>query len=220
MNFLDHSLFKENIPLLILVLYLLRDRLKTGNIFKGVVVCLYMFIPVFSLIYIILGNPFNILSFSWNTWITPVQYCLLLIIGYELSLNRTNDIPFSVTLSFHLASASGYLYEAPRYLRLQGWGWVVRYNKYSVFVVTYSIISLAVIVWLLSEQFYRITKPVMLSLFGYSLYTVLYYHNFYWIHALRKDYIWFLGYDIPWINLFRLPTMFFLLSLTRGIKND
>lgn len=220
MNFLDHSLFKENIPLLILVLYLLRKKIKTVNVFKSIVVLLYMFIPIYTWIYIFIGNPFNILSYSWNTWITPVQYCLFLILGYELSYHKTSDIPYSMTLSFHMASAAGYLYEFPRYLSLQGWGWVIRFNKYSVFRVTYSIISLVIIVYLLSERGLKPDKTVMLSLFAYTLYTIWYYSNFEWVQSLRYIYIWAGCLKIPWVNLFRLPTMLFLLSLTGGIKND
>lgn len=219
MILLDHSLYKENIPLMILCLYLIHTRKKpVESVFQGIIIGLYLFIPIYTALYLYGFNIFTMLEHSWRTWTTPVQYCSFMILAYELTYNKTRDTPFSVTLSFHMASATGYLYEFPRYLSLQGWGWIIRFNKFSVFRLTYSIISLAIIVVLLSERTARLNKHVMLSLFAYCVFTAWYYNNFQWVQSLRCVYVWAGPIKTPWINLFRLPTMLFLLSLTQTLN--
>jgi len=218
MNLLDHSLYKENIPFLILLVYLLNIKYKSlGSVFNGTIYAVAGFIPIFTALYVKGFNPFTYLQYSWRTWTTPVQYALFILVTYLIAYRRTGDTPYSVTLGLHLASASGYLYEVPRYINLQGIGWVIRFNKYSPFIVTYSIIALFVIIALFYQKEYKTTHRTLYTLSAYLLYSAWYSVNLDSVYALKRKYIWIMGHDIPWISIFKLPTMLFLVALTWGL---
>jgi hypothetical protein len=141
-----------------------------------------------------------------------------MILIYKTVHKKTGDLPYSVTLSFHFASLSGYLYEFPRYLSLQGWDGVIRYNRYSPFLIDYSFVAFFVILWLLESKGFKMNVRTVLVFFCYGVFTVWYYFNFDYVQSLRPAYVWFLGVKLYWIIFLRLPTMIFLLSLTKTLN--
>ena len=165
-------------------------------------------------------SGFNLLTLvnnSWRTWATPTQYAVFMILAYELSYNKTQDTSYSMVLSVHMASAAGYLYEIPRYLTLQGFRGLLRVNKFSVFHIDYAILAVFVVMWLLWRKGVKTNR---LLLCGYCLYTVWYFFNFNDVQSVKYIYAWFYDIRVPWVCLFRSPTMLFLLSLTQTLNKQ
>ena len=219
--FHEHAFLKQTIPPLLLLLYLVNVKTKkTEPIFHALIIAIYLFIPLYLTAYLSGFNILTLINNSWRTWATPTQYAIFMIAAYELTFRKTRDVSYSMVLSVHMASATGYLYEIPRYFYLQGLRGLIRFNKYSVFKVSYSIISLAIIVVLLSERTARLNKQTLLSLFVYGVFTVWYYSNFQQALSLKYVYAWVCGVRVPWVCIFRTPTMLFLLSLTQTLNTN
>lgn len=217
---IPHGLLKTYIPFFLLCLFFVNKKVNILKFFQLIVCGLYLFVPVYCFVYLYGFNLFSLLSRSWRVWATPVSYCFFMVLIYEILHKKTGDLPYSVTLSFHFACLSGYLYEFPRYLSLQGWGRVIRFNRYSPFLVDYSHVSLIVILWLLIRKGFQVNKKTLLVVFCYGVFTVWYYFNFNYVQSLRPIYVWFFGVKLYWIVFLRLPTMLFLLALTQTLNKQ
>ena len=225
--FIEPSIIKEYGALLVLLLYLLHLRTrKLEWVFHIGILSLYSFAILYTFIHI---RGYDLLGFLrhprfwelgylqfWQTWATPAMYLVFTLLTYGLAHKRTLDHPYSITLACHMTLTTGYLYEAPRYLYLQGLRGLIRFSKYSLFGVQYAIISIIIIVWLLLNKKMSINPTVLMGMQLYEAYFIIFWARYAWLTEIRFATYW--GYMIPWINLYRLPTMIMMLLAVSQIK--
>jgi len=225
--FIEPSIIKENGALLVFLLYLIHLRTrKLEWVFHIGILSLYSFAILYTFTHI---RGYDLLGFLrhprywelgylqyWQTWTTPAMYLIFTLLTYGLAHHRTRDHPYSITLACHMTLATGYLYEAPRFLYLVGLRGMIRVNKYSIFHVDYAIISLLVIIWLLYRKKIMLNPIVLLGLQNYEVYFILFCIKYDWLQQIRFKVYW--GHMIPWINLYRLPTMIMMLIAVSQLK--
>lgn len=217
--YVDHSLIKEYLPLTIFILYLI--HLKTKRIewvFHIGILSLYGFTILFTGLRILGHNLLGFITSNWRTWATPAMYLGFVILAYRLAYKKTLDHPYSITLSCHMALATGYLYEAPRYLYLQGLKGLLRVSKYSVFRVHYAIISLIIIVWMLHLKDMKYNPIVLFGIQQYEIYFLVFWAKYEWLYEIRWQF--FFGRYLPWIYFYRFPAMIMMLLAISQIKLD
>lgn len=218
--FIDHSLIKETTPLILLLLYLAHLRTRRLEwVFHIGILSLYSFAILYTFTHVRGYDLLGFISSNWRTWATPAMYLVFTLLTYGVAHTKTRDHPYSITLACHMALATGYLYEAPRYLYLQGIRGLIRFSKYSVFRVHYAIISLIIIAWLLYRKNAELMSPrVLLGVTFYTTYFAWFYVNYEWLQEIRFIYVIKYGYFIPWIYLYRLPAMTMLLLAVTQLK--
>ena len=215
---IDHSLIKEWVPFLVGVLYMVNGRAKLT--LRGVISLVFAFPVLYLVAHYFTGFTLSdVLTYTWRNLITPIQYAVFTSLNYFTAYHRSHDHAYSVTVAVHLASASGYLYEVPRFLFLQGVPGLLRFNKYSPFLVDYAILSIPIIYTLYQHNGYKVNSVVVAGLATYFLYCGIFYLEYtYLFDTIRREIIYCLEYVIPWINLYRIPTMVMLWSTTMGIN--
>jgi len=204
MEMIEHQVLKEAIPLFFILLFLFSKVFDMDLFYWGFFSALTLFIVISPLG----GSKLNILN-SWRLGISFFQYLAFCWLTVTISFYRTQKINLAFTLGVILTSASGYLYEIPRYLRLAGWIGLFRWNKYSPLVFDIQIYLLFLI-----PLFFRgiqIDLKTKLAGFNYLAYCWIYYHYFDSLIAFRRaSFLWIW---IPHIVMFRLPVMVLLLFL-------
>ena len=214
---LDHPLLNEYLIPSVFLLYLAYRRdWKVEPFFTAIYYLVLLALPVYIIMVSLGFNYFEYLKYSWTTATTPVQYMVFIIVAYALLYNLTDDRPYSITTSLHMALAAGYLYEVPRYIYLQGLIRVLRFNKYSLFPVHYSIISVFLVAWLLHIQEFKVSRWFILGVANYLCYCAVFYLGYEWLQSIRF-LTYFGGYMVPWINLYRVPAMLMLLAAASGV---
>ena len=209
---IDHSIIRENLPLLIYALYRINNKGHLyDNLFYVFIFPLVALIPVHTILFANGYNLFNLLDNSWRGWITPIQYSTSILVLFYIIKKNTNNTSYATTLSYTIAAASGYLYEVPRYFRMQGVLGLLRHNQYSMFRYDYAIIALFVIFLLLREVKLRITRYTFLGLYTYLGFCFFYYCRYPFLQRLKN------GKGLT-IALYRVPTLFFFITLVMGIQ--
>lgn len=203
---IPQSLLKENIPFLVTLLYWLYPEHKQVYFYS----CIAL---IFGLIVSLFWGSLGFISGSWRNWYSPFQYILFMLSVILVSYHRTGDIGFSTVLGFNMGSMVGYLYEAPRYFVLQGISGLIRVNHYSLFHVSYGVLSVLVCGALLWRSVDL--KPY---LFFYAIYFICFISFFDWIYQTKYIYAFIIGFRVPWICIIRLPMMLLLLSLVNTLK--
>lgn len=213
--YIDHSILKETIPSLILVLYIFNEKTKT--VFNLIYLSLIAFTIYFTATHLLGIEVLGFITSNWRTWATPALYLAFILATYHISYSKTRDLPYSITLSTHMALATGYLYEAPRYLILQGPLGLIRYSKYSLFTIQYALVSIPIIYLLLRKKGLKHDKWLLFGALNYLIYFTLFILKYEWLQNIRFIKT-FDGYFVPWIYLYRLPTMIMFLIATSRIK--
>jgi len=218
---IDHSVLKELVPLPVLALYLLSkrypicDRVASYVFYAGVV-----FLPVYTFIYYLSGtNLFQLLDHGWRTYTTPVTYIVYVLSAYSVSIAKTRHSSYSLALAYHLALFTGYIYEIPRYLHLQGIQGLIRYNYMSPFIVCYAILAGPVSLWLLTRKPYKINTPILaVTILIYLGYCYIYLYHYPLLHNMRYNTLYsYNGVVLPWISFYRLPAMLLTWGTLCGI---
>lgn len=210
-----HQLLKELIPASVFVLYLMsrftrKIDLIFWALFYGNVFVIFCF-PALNFLKIS-----NLITGTWTLGISFFQYLSFIFIISCIAYYRTNRINYSVTLSILLSSASGYLYEVPRYLNLQGVAGLFRFNKYSPLVFDLQVFIVFIIIGFLLFRGIRIDLKTSLAFYNYWAYCYVYYHYFdqlIWIRRWSRFWIF-----IPHIVIFRLPIMILFIVLVNQIN--
>ena len=215
---LDHTLINEYIMPSVFAAYLMyRVYPRAAPLFRAVHALFYV-APAIYLSLVAAGfNVFEGIEYSWTTVTTPVQYMVFILVLYWLIYAKTDDQPYAVTLSLHMALVSGYLYEVPRWIYLQGLPRIIRFNRYGLFWVHYSIISVFLVAWLLCSKRWRINWLAALGVANYVFYCAVFYFGYEWLWSFRFT-VYFDSFMIPWINLYRVPAMLMFLCLVSGIS--
>ena len=209
----NQHFLKEWVPICILTMYVINTKIKGSDyFFTAAVKVTAVSIPLTYILYHLGVNPFDYLQRTWTTLRTPIQYLSFILLTYIHTYTKTNDIPYSFTLAIHSASAAGYIYEIPRFLVLQGLSGVFRFNKYSPIRIEYSIFAILIIVTMLFMYNYTPTRYTNVAALLYIAYFIGY-------PTLQRVRVFtrFHGIQIPWINLYRLPAMLLLFSLSTGL---
>lgn len=214
---LDHHLLKEVIPVSFFIMYLVSLKYRKMDsiylvfcVLQSVVISCYPFYDLF------LSRGFLI-----NSWVLPisfVQYASFSLLITCIALFRTQKINYSVTLSIIITSGVGYLYEIPRFLRLQGLPGLTRPNIHSPLIIDLQIICLILIPIMLLFRKIKVDLKIVLSGINYVVYCWVYYHWFDSLIAFRRSsvlWIW-----IPHIFMFRLPIMIFFVCLVSQINSS
>ena len=212
---ITHQFLKELVPALVFVLYLMsRIRPKIDPVFRAM-----FFIQValiFSWPVIVFLKVPSLLAGSWRLGISFFQYLSFAFIISLITYYRTNKMNYSVTLSIILTSASGYLYEVPRFLKIQGIVGLFRFNKYSPLVFDLQIFFVLLIPALLLFRGIRIDLKTSLAFYNYWAYSYVYYHFFDELIFIRRwSRFWIF---IPHIVIFRLPIMILFIVLVNQIN--
>lgn len=209
---IDHSLLRENIPLLIYALYRINNKRPLYDaLFYVFIFPIVALIPIHTLLYANGFNVFTLLDHGWRGWITPIQYSMTILGLFYIINKRTNNVSYATTLSYTIATASGYIYEIPRYFKLQGLEGLLRHNKYSMFRYDYAIIAVFVVILLLREVKIRITRYTFLGFYTYLGFCFFYYCRYGFLQRLKN------GKGLT-IALYRTPTLFFFITLVMGIQ--
>lgn len=217
--FVDHSIIKEYGILLIFLLYLAHLRTRRLEwVFHIGILSLYSFSIIYTFTHIRGYDLLGFISSNWRTWATPAMYLVFTLVTYGVAHTKTRDHPYSITLACHMTLATGYLYEAPRYLYLQGLRGLIRFSKYSPFRVQYAIISIIIIAWLLLKKKVELNPIVLLGMQQYEVYFLVFWIKYEWLQEIRFIHLIKFGYFIPWIYLYRLPAMIMLLLAVTQIK--
>ena len=225
--FIEPSIIKENGALLVLLLYLIHLRTRRLEwVFHIGILSLYSFAILYTLLHI---RGYDLIGFlrhpqyqelgylqHWQTWTTPAMYLVFTLLTYGLAYHRTLDHPYSITLACHMTLATGYLYEAPRFLYLVGLRGMIRVSKYSIFYVDYAIIAIPVIMWLLYRKKINLNPIVLIGLQNYEVYFLVFWIKYEWLQEIRWAPLY--GYRLPWINLYRVPTMIMMLLAVSQLK--
>ena len=215
---LDHTLINEYIMPSVFAAYLLSHKYpRLEPIFNAAYYIMHAIPPLYLLMVAAGYNVFEGIEYSWTTVTTPVQYMAFVLLLYWLIYAKTDDRPYAVTLSLHMALASGYLYEVPRWIHLQGLLRIIRFNQYGLFWVHYSIISVFIVVWLLYSKRFKLNRLAALGVADYALYCVIFYLGYEWLQSFRFT-IYYGSFMIPWINLYRIPAMLMFVYLVSGIS--
>ena len=210
-----HQLLKELAPASVFLLYLAsRFTRKIDPIFwalfYGDVFLIFCF-PALNFLKIS-----TLITGSWRLGISFLQYLSFIFIIICVAYYRTNKISYSVTLSMLLSSASGYLYEVPRFLRIQGIVGLFRFNVYSPMVFDLQIFFVLLIPTLLLFRGIRIDLKTSLAFYNYWVYSYIYYHFFDELIFIRRwSRFWIF---IPHIVIFRLPIMILFIVLVNQIN--
>jgi hypothetical protein len=231
--YIDHSIIKEYVPLALLILYLAHLKTKRLEwVFHIGILSLYSFSILFTLTHIRGYNMLGFITSNWRTWATPAMYLVFTLLTYGFAHTKTRDHPYSITLACHMTLATGYLYEAPRYLYLQGFRGLIRVSKHSPFRIHYAIISIIIIIWLLVNKKMEINPVVLFGLQQYEIYFLVFYAKYEWLQRIRFE-TWLhqqIVYDslgvphsikvvlVPWIYLYRVPAMIMMLLAVSQIK--
>lgn len=203
---ISQSLLKENIPFLITIIYWLYPMQKRVFLYAS----MGLFVGLFASLF---WGSFSFIDGSWRNWYSPFQYISFMLLLIIIAYRRTKDIGFSTVLGFNFGSMAGYLYEAPRFFVLQGFRGLVRVNQFSLFHISYGVLSVLVCFMLLWGRIDF--KPYIMF---FAAYFVLSVYFFYSVYNLKYVYAFIYGVRFPWICLFRTPVMLLSLVLVSRIR--
>ena len=205
---IPQSLLKENIPFLITVFYYLYPKHKRLYFYT-------CFALLFGLIVSLFWGNVVFIDGSWRNWYSPFQYLSFMLSIIVVAYHRSWDIGFSTVLGFNSGSMVGYLYEAPRYFVLQGLKGLIRFNQYSLFHVSYGVLSVLVCAALLWKKIDL--KPYLLL---YLLYFFIFVALYDPIYLLKYDLAFISNLRVPRICLIRTPVMLLCLYLVYSLEKQ
>jgi len=207
-----YNLVKELLIIGALALFLFSKIKNMDLVYWGLFYGLIISIPVYPWL-----HPLGLLQ--WNTISTVLQYQAFILLVTVIAWYRTGLISYAFTLAFYLASASGYLYEVPRFLSLYGLPGLFEMNRFSPLGLDLQIWALFLLPVLFMGKNLEISRRAYLSLGLYLGYAWAYYFHFDILHAFKL--YWSLQVKIlyfPIITIFRAPIMIFFILLVDGLR--
>lgn len=197
---------REVVPIILFVSYKTNKKFYPMNKYFILFVIPYMLFTLYCIIIYFMGYTMKEVFGFW-TLEAPIEWgitlmFLLIIINYKVK-----NIPYSVTLSYLMVNAGGYIYEIPHFIKKWGLISVIRYRSYYPLFISSQIVSIVVVYLLLREKGIKINSLTVCSFIGYVVYCIVY---------LYTDYLWRLSYFVgKWF--YRIPCILFLLSLAMGL---
>ncbi len=144
-------------------------------------------------------------GFVWR-YAAPIQYSAQIIIITYLAYRATKDIVYSTTLGYHIASATGYIYETPFWLfSVKEQAHFLHSASHNIFFISYQILAIPIVIWLLSRKGVKIEK----ERFSYFVYA-------YFVTYIMASKLYVL--ESAWIA--RLPLMAYTLYLVSRIREN
>ena len=207
-----YNLIKEILVICALGLYLFSRIKNVDLVYWGLFYGLIISILVYPWIH-------NLGLLPWATKLTVFQYQAFIVIVAAIAWYRTGQISYSFTLAYFLALASGYFYEVPRFLLLNGLPGLFEMNRYSPLAIDLQIWAMFFIPMLFMDRGLEISRRAWISLGIYLGYAWAYYFHldlildlkFYWSNHLAAVYF-------PAITVFRAPIMIFFILLVDGLR--
>ena len=115
-----------------------------------------------------------VVSQSWTSWLSPVQYLVFVFIINRRVHDMTGDSSYSFCLSVVAATVSGYLYEVPRWIIRDGVFGLFRTAKNSFIVLDFGMIAVPFLFFMLRDRGVQVNKLLLLSGLVYMIYMVFY----------------------------------------------
>lgn len=197
---------RDIMPLTLYVLYSTNKKIFPKNKYFILFVIPYLLFTLYSIIMMLLG--YNAIEL-WGFWTieAPIEWGITLMILLIIIYNKYKDIPYSVTLSYLMVSAGGYIYEIPIYVKKGGWMNIIVIKDYYMLYLHSEIISIILIYLLLRNKRFEMNKIISSCLIIYSMYFII---------CLYTHWLTYLSYMIGnWV--YRIPTILLLLSILTGL---
>ena len=200
---MTHKMIKQSLALFITILYLVNSFSdnKYNKYFSNLALLFGLMFPILLIINIPLN--FFILN-SWSRTTTYFIYYCAFIIYYLLLKSKGFDSSYSLTMGINAITASGYLYEVPRFYNLVGLKGLIRYHRP---YYDYGMISTVILILLIIKVGYKKPSNLISSLVGYFSYLISYYN------PILYDTRTFIG-----LSYYRMIVLTLLLVLIDGVK--
>ena len=205
---ITHNLIKQNLIVIIALLYLINsyDEEKHEYFFKFLS-WWFILVPFIAL----LINPTlsNIIERSWTYSTSFIVYYFGFISIWRILREKNMKYSYSLLLTTSLITASGWLYEIPRYYRLLGIGGLIRTNNQSLFRYDIGIPATILCMMLLYKKDYKVTWVTLSAVILYFFYLVSYYEPYlrYFRHVIG---VWF----------YKLIIIMLMWVIVRGLEDE
>ena len=217
---IPHALFRNILVPMFMLIYLVDTYtdLDFDQFFKWSGFAVLTSIPVYAVLALYGYNLIDVVvSQSWTSWLSPVQYLVFVFFVNRRVHDVTCDSSYSFCLSMVAAAVSGYLYEVPRWIMRDGLFGVFRTAKMSFIVLDFGMLAVPFLFFMLRGREVKVNLLLVLSGLVYMVYVVFYaqFIGFY-IHSV---------YPLVGLSttvLCRVPAMWFVYQLvtTKSSNND
>jgi len=208
---IPHALFRNILVPMFMLIYLVDTYtdLDFDQFFKWSGFAVLTSIPVYAVLALYGYNLIDVVvSQSWTSWLSPVQYLVFVFFVNRRVHDVTCDSSYSFCLSMVAAAVSGYLYEVPRWIMRDGLFGVFRTAKMSFIVLDFGMLAVPFLFFMLRDRKPVISKGLVVSGLGYLLYVMFYVQIVdYYIHTVYP----LVG--LPTTVLCRVPAMWLVYHL-------
>lgn len=204
-----YFVIRDRIPFMLNLLYLLRGKVdpRILDSLSGLTILFTAFITGFTVLGYLYGyGQLGTLVEGW-TYASPIEYGSFILLGFTYLLDKLDDVTLSANLCFLGASAGGWLYEIPLFIRKSKP--VLRFNKLYTFYLSYQIIAVPLFLLLYKQTRHRETVWIKLAQALFMFYMISMLHP-----TLR---FWFMNPVVGnWVA--RLPTLLLVGSYLYSVE--
>jgi len=205
---ITHNLVKQNLIITIVILYLINSYYEEKYEWVFRYLSFYMTtIPFIALL--ISPTLSNIIERSWTYSTSFTVYYLGFIIIFCILRIKNMSYSYSLTLTTSLITASGWLYELPRYYRILGLEGLIRTNRDSIVRYDIGIIATILSILLLYKKNYKIKEYTLINIFLYIVYCICYYEPFLRVYRVSIG-----------MYFYKIIMLMLLIGIVLGVKKD